>query len=187
MSTDGLPTPDDRARYETLRAELLKSLEKKRTVDKQLANIELQIYNLESQYLTETAAHSGGNIIQGFEGYLKNQTVTRRKYEVSEQDRIFSNSSSTLQKSLELMADGDESLMPDEYGKQSTPGLTTVVVPPAPRTQELTPAQSKKLRDKEYQRKKRASVSRRSTGTISDDEQISARRPTKRARLADDD
>lgn len=36
MSTDGLPTPDDRARYETLRAELLKSLEKKRTVDKQL-------------------------------------------------------------------------------------------------------------------------------------------------------
>lgn len=85
------------------------------------------------------------------------------------------------------MTDGDESLMPDEYGKQSTPGLTTVVVPPAPRTQELTPAQSKKLRDKEYQRKKRASVSRRSTGTISDDEQISARRPTKRARLADDD
>lgn len=36
MSTDGLPTPDDRARYETLRAELLKSLEKKRTADKQL-------------------------------------------------------------------------------------------------------------------------------------------------------
>lgn len=58
----------------------------------------MQIYNLESQYLTETAAHSGGNIIQGFEGYLKNQTVTRRKYEVSEQDRIFSNSSSTCQK-----------------------------------------------------------------------------------------
>ncbi len=38
MSTDGLPTPDDRVRYETLRAELLKSLEKKRTVDKQLVS-----------------------------------------------------------------------------------------------------------------------------------------------------
>ena len=48
--------------------------------------------------MTETAAHSGGTIIQGFEGYLKNQTATRKKYEVGEQDRIFSNSSLTYQK-----------------------------------------------------------------------------------------
>ena len=48
--------------------------------------------------MTETAAHSGGNIIQGFEGYLKNQTATRKKYEVGEQDRIFSNSSLTYHK-----------------------------------------------------------------------------------------
>jgi hypothetical protein len=62
------------------------------------AQIEVQIYNLEASYLTETAAHSGGNIIQGFEGYLKNQSVGRRKYEVNEQDRVFSNSSLTYQK-----------------------------------------------------------------------------------------
>jgi hypothetical protein len=62
------------------------------------AQIELQIYNLETSYLTETAAHSGGNIIQGFDGYLKNQTVGRRKYEVNENDRLFSRSSVTYQK-----------------------------------------------------------------------------------------
>lgn len=79
----------------------------------------------------------------------------------------------------------------DEYGKQPTPGVTTVIVPPATRGQELTVAQQKRLRDKEYQRKKRASVSLRSTGE-SEEELVStastmSRRPTKRARLADDD
>jgi len=60
--------------------------------------MELQIYNLETAYLTETASHSGGNIIQGFENYLKNQASTRRKNEIQDHDRIFSNSSLTLQK-----------------------------------------------------------------------------------------
>lgn len=58
--------------------------------------IEAQIHNLEATYLNETAQHSGGNIIHGFEGYLKNQTTGRRKYEVNDQDRIFSNSSLTV-------------------------------------------------------------------------------------------
>lgn len=62
------------------------------------AQVELQIYNLEATYLTETAAHSGGNIIQGFENYLKNQGAGRRKYEVHDYDRVFSNSSLTFQK-----------------------------------------------------------------------------------------
>lgn len=48
--------------------------------------------------MTETAAHSGGNIIQGYEGYLKNAPGGRRKYEVSEADRIFSSSSATYKK-----------------------------------------------------------------------------------------
>ena len=62
------------------------------------AQVELQIYVLEATYLTETAAHSGGNIIQGFENYLKNQSSGRRKYEVHDHDRVFSNSSLTFQK-----------------------------------------------------------------------------------------
>jgi len=187
------PGADDKARYEALKKELMQALPKKRAVDKQLAQIEVQIYNLEGQYLTETATHMGGNIIQGFEGYLKTQSSSRRKYEVSETDRIFSTSSLTYQKSLDLLGEGEESsTAPDDFVKQSTPSLTTVIVPPATRTQEMAALQ-KKTRDREYQRKKRASASRRSTGTISEEEPptpivtSSGRRATKRARMADDD
>jgi len=186
------PPAEDRARYEAIRKELMQALPKKRAVDKQLAHIEVQIYNFEGSYLTETAAHSGGNIIQGFEGYLKNQSVTRRKYEVSDADRMFSNSSLTSQRSLELFGEGEESTATADDYKQSTPGLTTVVVPPATRGQEVSAAQQKKNRDREYQRRKRASASRRSTGTISGDEEAAVSssaggRARKRARLADDD
>jgi chromatin modification-related protein EAF6 len=108
------PSAEDRSRYDTIKKELLAALPKKRAVDKQLvrtqiphmhppliflqAQIEAQIHNLEATYLNETAQHSGGNIIHGFEGYLKNQTTGRRKYEVNDQDRIFSNSSLTVAK-----------------------------------------------------------------------------------------
>ncbi|EGN98289.1 hypothetical protein SERLA73DRAFT_183214 [Serpula lacrymans var. lacrymans S7.3] len=187
---DAAPTAEDKARYDKLKEELVRMLMKKRGADKQLAQIEVQIYNLEGNYLLETAAHSGGNIIQGFDGYLKNQTVGRRKHEVSEADRMFSTSSLTYQKSLELSGEGEESTAAaDEFSKQPTPGLTTVIVPPATRTQELTAAQNKKARDREYQRRKRANAARgRSTGTISDEDSISVgRRPTKRQKMAEDD
>lgn len=154
--------------------------------------------------MTETAAHSGGNIIQGFEGYLKNQTATRKKYEVGEQDRIFSNSSLTYQKvrlvcaymswftdvmqSLDLTGDGEDTTTTDDY-KQTSSGPTTVVLPPAPKNQELS-LQQKRARDKEYQRRKRASASLRSTGESEEEISTStstSRRATKRARVADDD
>lgn len=90
------------------------------------------------------------------------------------------------------MGEGEESTPPtEEFVKQPTPGVTTIAVPPATRTQELTVAQQKKIKDREYQRRKRASVSHRSTGD-SDEELVSAastssRRPTKRARLTEDE
>ncbi|KAF9454860.1 NuA4-domain-containing protein [Macrolepiota fuliginosa MF-IS2] len=184
------PSAEERSRYETIKKELLSALPRKRTIDKQLAQIEAHIHNLEATYLNETAQHSGGNIIHGFEGYLKNQTTGRRKYEINDQDRVFSNSSLTVAKSLELVGDNEEGNPNDEYVKQPTPGLTTVIVPPAPRTQELSASQNKRLRDKEYQRKKRASASMRSTGE-SEEEIVSttssSRRPTKRARMTEDD
>ncbi|KXN88110.1 Chromatin modification-related protein EAF6 [Leucoagaricus sp. SymC.cos] len=188
--SEAAPSAEDRSRYETIKKELISALPKKRAIDKQLALLEAQIHTLEATYLNETAQHSGGNIIHGFDGYLKNQTTGRRKYEVNDHDRIFSNSSLTVAKSLELVGENDEGGANDEYVKQPTPGLTTVIVPPATRNQELTVAQQKRLRDKEYQRKKRASASMRSTGE-SEEEVVSttstSRRPNKRARMAEDD
>ena len=93
-----------------------------------------------------------------------------------------------LYKALELSGEGDESTATgDDQSRMSTPGLTTVVVPPAPRSDALSAAQHKKNRDREYQRKKRAEKRRCTATPASDDESVQGRKPTKRARLADDD
>ncbi|KAH9841436.1 NuA4-domain-containing protein [Rhodofomes roseus] len=189
MASDN-PSPEDKLRYDAAKKELLQALSKRRNVDRSLAQLEVQIYNLEASYLTDTAAHSGGNIIHGFEGYLKNPTGGRKKYEIHDGDRMFSTSSTTFKKSLELSGEGEESGVGEDNSRMSTPGLTTVIVPPAPRAQELTAAQQKKNRDREYQRKKRANARATATPMSEDDSHSvtsSGRRPTKRARLADDD
>ena len=102
---------------------------------------------------------------------------------------------SWIAKSLELLGEGEESTATnDEYVKQSTPApLTTIAVPPATRTQELTlQSSNKRTKDRDYQRKRRANASLRSTGTADSDEELvsaasaSSRRPTKRSRMADD-
>ena len=62
------------------------------------AQVEVQLYHLEASYLTETTTNSGGNIITGFENYLKNQSTGRRKFEVTDSERMFSASSTTYQR-----------------------------------------------------------------------------------------
>lgn len=88
--------------YDKLRKDLKDILEKKRELNKTMANLESTIARAENAYLEETSA--AGNIIKGFDNYIKASvagggasaaggTATRRKGGVSEQDRIFSKSS----------------------------------------------------------------------------------------------
>ena len=62
------------------------------------AQVEVQLYHLEASYLTETTTNSGGNIITGFENYLKNQNTGRKRFEITDSERMFSASSTTYQR-----------------------------------------------------------------------------------------
>ncbi|TKA28216.1 hypothetical protein B0A50_04188 [Salinomyces thailandicus] len=83
--------------YESLRATLRQTLEKKRKLDEQLAAVEDQIFRSEGAYLEDTA--NSGNIIKGFDGWVKGVQVgqkaidDRRKGRFKEDERLFSKSS----------------------------------------------------------------------------------------------
>lgn len=108
---------DPKAAYEQARKDLITALHKKRAVDKSLvcisslflivatlnspyspqpqALIEQNLYNFEANYLAETSM-SGGNIITGFDSYLKPSAASKKRHEITEADRIFSNSSDSI-------------------------------------------------------------------------------------------
>lgn len=87
--------------YEQLRTNLRGSLTKKRQIDEQLANLEEQIYKLETSYLEDTSG--AGNIIRGFDNWVKGVVIgndrraddRKGRTRVRDEDRIFSNSSIT--------------------------------------------------------------------------------------------
>jgi len=101
------------------RQELEDLLNRKALVDDQIANIERQIYYLEGSYLEETATQ--GNVLRGFDGYLTARAagVDKKKGRFKETERLFSLSSSTYQKSLQVQEEGQE-----EYTS------TTAIFPP---------------------------------------------------------
>ncbi|GMK58977.1 hypothetical protein CspeluHIS016_0604190 [Cutaneotrichosporon spelunceum] len=97
MSTQGPPADAKQAQAAAL-AEVEAAQRRKRALDVNLATLEATIWAQEASYLEDTAA-SGGNIIRGFENYLKAPTVTshhRRKNEPTEDDKLFSGSSSSF-------------------------------------------------------------------------------------------
>jgi hypothetical protein len=101
MSTQGPPADAKQAQAAALH-EVEAAQRRKRALDVNLANIEATIWAQESSYLEETAA-SGGNIIKGFENYLKAPTVTshhRRKNDTTEDDKLFSGSSTTFTQTM---------------------------------------------------------------------------------------
>ncbi|UZJ53398.1 hypothetical protein CBS101457_002718 [Exobasidium rhododendri] len=104
-------------RYETTKKTLKANISKKRQIDRTLTDLESQIFLFEGSYLTNTAA-SGGNIVKGFDSYLKTgsaigassskatsiNTSVLGSQDVPPDDRMFSLSSSTFKRSLELKA-----------------------------------------------------------------------------------
>ncbi|CAE6402699.1 unnamed protein product [Rhizoctonia solani] len=154
MSTEA----EGKALYESARKDLVNALMKRKEIDKQLAALESQIYTFEGNYLTETT-NSGGNIIQGFENYLKHpNAANRKKYEITDGDRIFSNSSSTYGKSLVVNGDADRSA--DDAGAGSH---VTVSLPAARQGSETRSIDSR--RDRDSKLKKRPNNQRDEEGT----------------------
>lgn len=106
-SSNATSTPDEvNARYEALRAQLKEGLERKRQTDHDLTDLESQIYLYEGSYLSNTAM-SGGNVIRGFDSYLKAGAAPvpasrTSLQQTSGDDRMFSTSSATYQRSLAL-------------------------------------------------------------------------------------
>jgi hypothetical protein len=83
--------------YEQLRTTLRGTLDKKRKLDEQLAALEEQIFKVEGAYLEETS--NSGNIVRGFDGWVKGVSVggrgadDRRRGRIRDEDRVFSRSS----------------------------------------------------------------------------------------------
>ncbi|CAO1628479.1 unnamed protein product [Parajaminaea phylloscopi] len=110
-----LPASHEEAqsRYLALKSQLDGALTKKRSIDRTLSDLEAQIWLFEGSYFQSTAA-SGGNIVKGFDNYLKATQTTGRvavaaqlaieNGEIPPEDRVFSASSLTYQRSLELKA-----------------------------------------------------------------------------------
>lgn len=100
-------TPEERAtimkHYETARKELRDLLARKKQADKDLATLESQIYKLEGSYLEDT--QQGGNIVRGFDGYIKGVTNNRKSH-FSESDRLFSLSSVSYSESAVSASNG---------------------------------------------------------------------------------
>ncbi|CZT19651.1 uncharacterized protein RCC_05502 [Ramularia collo-cygni] len=93
--------------YESLKSNLRATLEKKRRLDAELADLEDRIHKAEGAYLEETS-HSG-NIVRGFDGWVKGVALgaggrsgdDRRRGRIREDDRVFSRSSVSWMKSQE--------------------------------------------------------------------------------------
>jgi chromatin modification-related protein EAF6 len=82
--------------YEKQRHMLHSMINKRRLLERNLANLEDNIAKKESEYLEDTP---NGNIITGFEGYTKGTTAApgqRRRGALQETNKVFSRSSVTF-------------------------------------------------------------------------------------------
>lgn len=139
------------ARYASLKTQLNTALAQKRNIDRTLSDLESQIWLFEGSYFTATAA-SGGNIVKGYDNYLKTtgasggrstaagalQAALAENGEIPPEDRVFSASSLTYQRSLELKA-------AEEMTKQANAAAAAAA---AAAEKETKSKSSKKAKDK---------------------------------------
>lgn len=82
----------EREAYIRLSKSLKELINKKLSIDNELDDIEDRIYVEEGAYLQDASA---GNVVKGFDQYIKSNQ-TRRKSMLVEQDRIFSQGSTSF-------------------------------------------------------------------------------------------
>ncbi|ORY88260.1 histone acetyltransferase subunit NuA4-domain-containing protein [Leucosporidium creatinivorum] len=115
---DGLSQAELRKKLEASKKELRGYLERKKKVDQDLTGLEASIYAFEGSYLSDallpasstssTGAAQFGNIIKGYDSYLKapaagsDRKRGRGNDEPRAGDRMFSMSSATYQKAVEM-------------------------------------------------------------------------------------
>lgn len=153
-------------RYEATKKALKSGIAKKRQIDRALTDIESQIFLFEGSYLATTAA-SGGNIVKGFDGYLKSTAtggysskaaaaaLAASAADVPIEDRMFSQSSATYTRSLQLKANEGRS-------REQSPTVSSSGKK-ADRDAPSTPSASEKSKDK-----KRDKGNRDADSTIGD-------------------
>lgn len=150
-TTSTLPTSLEEAnqRYTSTKLALRTGLANKRLIDRSLIDLESQIYLFEGSYLQSTST-SGGNIVKGFESYLKNASTSTGRgsqaaADIPLEDRIFSLSSATYAKSLELKA--NEAFEDEEAPKKLEE--PAAVKKKKDKEKDATPAKKDKKKDKD--------------------------------------
>lgn len=107
---------EKKARYNKMRKQLKESITKRNALEEEVTKLEEDIYDKETQYLEDGVIN--GNIVKGFQNFSKtssSSTSRARKIQFSDEDRIFSLSSSTYVTHLQRMKQesGSRGLTPD--------------------------------------------------------------------------
>ncbi|KAF9166883.1 Chromatin modification- protein meaf6 [Actinomortierella ambigua] len=163
--------------YLEAKNELNELIARKKLVDRNLASLENSIYAFEGSYLEDTL--HGGNIIRGFDGYL-NPKADKSRQKYSESDRLFSMSSTTFTKALQIKDNPDQES--SDEGKRSSSKRPSNRPTPVP-TPASTPSSSSNRRLLKQQQKSSSSSSknldnrpskklRMSSGRENDDEDL---------------
>ncbi|KND05043.1 uncharacterized protein SPPG_08872 [Spizellomyces punctatus DAOM BR117] len=148
--------------------ELSELLSRKKAVDKALMDLERKIYLFEGSYLEDTSQY--GNIIRGFDGYL-NSSSTKKRQKLVEEDRLFSRSSVTYPKALEMKERASREDTTEEGDTHASASYRTTPTPASGRIDKF----------------KKSSLKKRKSSMGGEMETPTAAQRKKKVRVPDDD